>query len=575
MAKLTYSCPTCKRDIKCIQSEFPLGKLINYVYNCGHMELREPLRVELVSDAEVNEVIKEVSETFDFDTYALNNWENESPFPSPAGRPTSEVFEVSENISEVITEIKEKIDVYSSLDATKRAYNFQISGIKFAEKSNFNCLIADEMGLGKTIQSLITTKKHPELLPVLVIVKGATLFQWPREIHEWATNFPFDVMTITDRSNIMPGFKYYVISMDFIGRKGVLDLLLKLNIKSVIIDECQNFKDASSLRTRSLIKLLQLGQIEHKIALSGTPIKNRAGEYFVILNILAPAHFTSYNHFCKQFLTPNEKGVYTKLNPYMEPEFNHLTSRWIIRRKQVDVQKDLPEMRINYQFCEIEDPTLKNSYNFQLQMFDNFMQNTANISSTQMLGWLAKLRAITGQAKVPNAVAFVREFMDSCEDETQKMAIGIHHHSVRDTLKYVFESDGLKPLTLSGEDSSYEKIKIVDEFNKPENRLLIVNSIAGGVGLNLQSCNNFIALERQWNGADEDQFHKRFHRDGQKRKVSGTYLIARGTIDEFFHDMVWKKRNDCASVGIGDLVDDTQSINFLREFSEFVVRHKI
>jgi len=34
--------------------------------------------------------------------------------------------------------------------------------------------------------------------------------------------------------------------------------------------------------------------------------------------------------------------------------------------------------------------------------------------------------------------------------------------------------------------------------------------IAGGVGLNLQGCHNFLALERTWNGADEDQFHKDF-----------------------------------------------------------------
>lgn len=575
--KLSHPCPQCHEPIKSIVSEAPFcGDLVSYVYNCGHMELKVSFKVE---------------ETF----YSFNGIEISGP-AQPVARDEVKEKEIPSQYDAPLTdeedlrllnqfeakqseikslEVLKNLNMFKSLDGTKEAYDFQKEGVAFAEKSGFNCLIADEMGLGKTIQSALALKKHPELFPSLIIVKGATLFQWPREIQEWCTKNPFDVCIITSRMAIMPGFKYYIISMDLLSRKGIHELLLKLGLKCVIIDECQNFKDASSKRTIALIKLLQEGNIEHKIALSGTPIKNRANEYFVILNLLAPAYFTSYHHFCRQFLLPDDKGVYTRINPTQEDYFNRLTSRWIIRRKQSEVQKDLPEMRINYQFCEIEDAAIRKSYNFQLDLFDNFLrENGGAVSSVALLGWLAKLRAITGQAKVPNAVEFTRDFFNSVEDG-QKMTIGIHHRNVMNTLKYVFDSDGYAPLTLSGEDSNFDKNKIVEKFKDEENRLLIMNSIAGGVGLNLQHCNNFLALERQWNGADEDQFHKRFHRDGQKRTVTGTYLIAKDTIDEFFHDMVWTKRNNIASAGVGDSVDETQGLGFLREFSEFIVRKKI
>ena len=47
MASLKHNCPKCGKPAR-IQSEFPfpVGKLINYVYACGHMELRERIKVE-------------------------------------------------------------------------------------------------------------------------------------------------------------------------------------------------------------------------------------------------------------------------------------------------------------------------------------------------------------------------------------------------------------------------------------------------------------------------------------------------------------------------------------------------
>jgi SNF2 family DNA or RNA helicase len=71
---------------------------------------------------------------------------------------------------------------------------------------------------------------------------------------------------------------------------------------------------------------------------------------------------------------------------------------------------------------------------------------------------------------------------------------------------------------------------------------LIINELAGGVGLNLQCCANALVLERQWNAADEEQFESRFHRDGQTYPVQATYMMATGTIDEWFDEMVEEKQ---------------------------------
>ena len=51
--KLTHNCPTCGKKAV-IQSEFPLGSLINYVYRCGHLELRPKIQVEILDSNELN-----------------------------------------------------------------------------------------------------------------------------------------------------------------------------------------------------------------------------------------------------------------------------------------------------------------------------------------------------------------------------------------------------------------------------------------------------------------------------------------------------------------------------------------
>lgn len=513
--KLTLICPFCKKPAE-IQSELTLGDKITYVYRCGHIEIKDKL-------------------------------DPPPTIPSVNG------------------------DSFKSIDGLKECYDFQRDGIKFAEQTQLKCQIADAMGLGKTIQAGVTLKRNYSVMsPCLIIVKGATIFQWAREFQTWVNNKPLAVMPVINRANLIPGFENYIISMDLISRKGILEAISLLGIKSVIIDESHSFKDPEAARTKALIKLIKSNRAMKVIALSGTPIKNRADEYFTILNILAPEYFHSKIQFQRNWLTQDEKGRYSRIAPWRLDAFRNLISKWVIRREKHEVLTNLPPLRKNYEFIEIEDPEIKKSYNAQLDLFSNFLNNTAKITSTDILGWLAKLRALTGQAKCQAALDWATEFLDSTDEN---LAIGIQHKSVRDTLYYVMQGGGYEPLKFSGEDNQYRKDEVIRRFENGDNRLLIINEIAGGYGLNLQCCANALVLERQWNAADEEQFEGRFHRDGQKHAVNVTYMLAAGTIDEFFHETVERKRKI-----FGETVQGwsfTDDIETLRELSERVIQGKL
>src|SRR6267378_7441688 len=84
--KLTHACPKCHKPAK-IQSEFPIGNLITYVYQCGHLELRTKIITPDEISKELNQElnkhqIKTIENSFpepSFDdlTYELETWYSE------------------------------------------------------------------------------------------------------------------------------------------------------------------------------------------------------------------------------------------------------------------------------------------------------------------------------------------------------------------------------------------------------------------------------------------------------------------------------------------------------------------
>jgi hypothetical protein len=122
-------------------------------------------------------------------------------------------------------------------------------------------------------------------------------------------------------------------------------------------------------------------------------------------------------------------------------------------------------------------------------------------------------------------VPWVKDYLDiSLEDsDNQRYAVGIHHKDVRDVLYHgLGGSDNC--LKLSGEDNAWAKDKVMRDFATSTQRILIINMLAGGVGMDFRYCDNALILERQWSSADEEQFEFRFYNPDlveEKRKVFG------------------------------------------------------
>jgi SNF2 family DNA or RNA helicase len=428
-------------------------------------------------------------------------------------------------------------------------WKYQVEGVEFLERSNARALLADEQGLGKTIQVLALIKLHQaELTPCIIVAPSSVTNQWHTEIREKCGVQGFLTQVIkTGKELAAPGFDIYVTTYDLLKNEKCF-AMVKDNIKFVVIDECQRIKNHLSDRAKAIQKICR--NVKHIVPLSGTPIKNHAGEYFTVLNLIQPRMFPHYATFIEKDCDSFHNGWGYKVGGLRNPEaFHAKTKDFIIRRTKDDVLPDLPAKTRKFFHCEL-DRRLNKAYAQALQELEDAYYNDDSAFQKQscILAIMTKMRQVTGIGKVEQCIDFVTEFIESND---RKIVVFAHHHAAISMLVENYNSwaieNGQAPCLNLKAGSGDEKEKVVAEFRDGPARVMIASALAAGEGLNLQFCSDAVMLERQWNPPNEVQAEDRFHRFGQDHKVSITYMIATETIDEYFTEIVEVKRARIAS----------------------------
>jgi len=436
-------------------------------------------------------------------------------------------------------------------------------------------------------------RRNPQLLPALIVVKSGLRAQWFAEIYRWtgmlaqvitrSTDKPdfdlFDVIIVSVdtlrlvRPDVKPENPYEDAMAERFGKekkkpkKIIWTDEICAKFKHICVDESQAIKNPGSSRTQAVRKIASLandGQKARVICMSGTNIEKHAGEYFVTLNLVRPELFSNQSVFQMQHCEINpETG---KIGGLKRPErFRELTKDFIIRYKREQVLPDLPKVFRQFRLAEMPEDEVKAYCKIVKEFMDLMEDPEVNLSQSDILGYLTRMRHITGIAKVEAAVEFAEEFLLESE---RKLVIFLHHKQAGAILQAKLEGimkEGAfnPPLYLNADLDLDQRTKVVEEFRKPENRILIASTLAGGVGLNLQFCSDCLIMERQWNPSAEEQAEGRFPRPGSTAdKINAHYLIAAGTIDDFLTDIVEVKRRNVSQTLDGEEIawDETSLI---------------
>jgi len=378
---------------------------------------------------------------------------------------------------------------------------YQIDAVKFAEESNVRCIIADEQGLGKTIESLSLLRLHSaRLLPAAIVCPSTVKLQWMFEIHRICNTAEkkFLVQVIQSGKELaMPGFDIYVITYDMLKKDDLFKMLPEGTLKTLIIDECQRVKNHLSDRAKAVQKVARV--TPHIISMSGTPIKNNAGEYFTVLNLTKPTLFPHYQRYIDNYCDAYDSGWGQKIGGLKNVDrFHEDTKDIIIRRTKAEVLKDLPAKDRKFHHVEL-DPKLNKAYAAALKELDDMLYSDENefAKSTQTIAIMGKLRHITGISKISECVDFTTEFLLSTD---RKMVIFTHHQDVMEMLKnqldnWCEQGNFGKTLTLHSGLDGNARTALVEQFKTDSSRrLMIASTLAAGEGLNLQFCRKALKL---------------------------------------------------------------------------------
>lgn len=288
--------------------------------------------------------------------------------------------------------------------------------------------------------------------------------------------------------------------------------------------------------------------------MSGTPWKNRGSEYYVVLNILDPVLFPSYQKFITEDVDYYYKGEKLIAGGIANPEkFREKVAHIVIRRERSEVMPELPTISRHKFETEVPEHA-RNAYQAEENKLVD-VYNTALLEGTedsfevqkQINASLLVMRQIVGIAKIPATVELAKSFL---EETDRKLVIFVHHREcarkINDLMSAWAYDEGhrdCKPLALSSDLTPEQRFEVQEKFNGPNHRLLIASTLASGEGLNLQTCSDCIMHERQWNPANEEQAEGRFIRIGQMSSaVVATYVHGADTVDTILDDKVEKKR---------------------------------
>ena len=161
---------------------------------------------------------------------------------------------------------------------------------------------------------------------------------------------------------------------------------------------------------------------------------------------------------------------------------------------------------------------------------------------------------IGGSGKIDVTVDLINEFINT----NHKILLFSQFTSVLDSIKTIFDAEGIEYFYLDGSTKASERVSLVNEFNNSNKvKVFLISLKAGGTGLNLTSADVVIHFDPWWNPAIEDQATDRAHRLGQKDIVEVIKLIAKDTIEENIIKLQEDKREIVNSV----ISDESLNIN--------------
>ena len=455
---------------------------------------------------------------------------------------TPEVQELYKEYKEIEQERQRKIDYINNLPNLDSKYpgffKHQKSMLEAAKQFDSYCLFA-EPGTGKTkvfIELFLIKKPNRALIICPLNIITAV---WEEEIQKWHPELKF--CNLWKQKILKEEYNIYLINFEQFRNR--VDELIEFGFPMVMIDESSKLKDSKSLITKAALKIAEAAI--YRYIGSGTPAPNSILEFwgqlaFVNKDLLSDnfyrfraTYFTSFGYGGHQYGISNENR---------EKIMQKIKEQAIFFAKKDAL--DLPEQIFEKRYMEMDKEQTK-VYKQMLTENIAYFKEKAIIGQTELTKIL-KLREVTsGFAFDDQGIPL--NISNSKLDTLFELLEEIGDHQVcifinfRWEEKMIKERLGDKAVVLSGSIPQKEKDKNIEMFKDDVTQYLIANMASASHGLNLQNCHYAIYFSLSYSHELHRQSQDRFHRGGQKNKVTYFYILAKKTIDEVLYKVLIKK----------------------------------
>ncbi|MFT3912630.1 MAG: DEAD/DEAH box helicase [Anaeromyxobacteraceae bacterium] len=479
-------------------------------------------------------------------------------------------------LAETLAELRgtggaEKADPGAALHATLRPY--QQEGLRWLwtlSRLGLGGCLADDMGLGKTVQVLallLVLKRHRSLPgPHLLVAPASLLSNWRAEAARFAPSLRLLVAhpSATPRPELEALDEQAVADHDLVlvsyGSVHRLPWLAKARFGLVVLDEAQAIKNPGARQTRAVKALPS----RLRLALTGTPVENRAGDLWSIFDFVNPGLLGSakeFGAFVKRAsapAAPPPEGTAERRSPYAA--LRELVRPYILRRLKTDraVISDLPGKTEVKAYCGL---TKRQAALYQ-EAVEGLARDMRRMGASDrmrrrglVLSYLMRLKQICnhpshwlddGAYDPADSGKYARlaELAEVVASRQEKVLVFTQFREMADPLaRHLTTLLGRPGLVLTGDTKVKERGELVKRFQEDEDVPFFVLTLkAGGTGLNLTAATHVVHFDRWWNPAVENQATDRAFRIGQKKAVLVHKLVCRGTIEERIDAMLEDKR---------------------------------
>ncbi len=427
----------------------------------------------------------------------------------------------------------------------KTPYPFQFEGIQFLFAKP-RALLADEMGLGKTIQAILSMRARihsGKVQRVLIVCPKSLLPTWEREINEWAPELSVTIVHGVNRKRSLARkhhvyvTNYESVSKEICNEHGWQRPTIP-EYDLLIVDEIQNLKNISTVRTRAVIAV----KAKQRWGLTGTPMENSFDDYRTIWRVIDP------------------ESVNQRLDQKL---FVRWTQSNVLRREKASVMKDLPETTTQVVYVDLEGAQRSKYRHLQSQSNKDAGEecrkrgpNSDIALRGYLLGLISKLKqqcVIDEETSISAKVEWIRDHLSAIKEEThgkEKLLLFTQFPdlAVR-KWRLLNEFSEFRPMVYYGGTSLKDRNTFVERFEADDQcKMALVGIMAGGTGLTLTRANHLVFLDQWWNPSVMAQAAARIHRIGQTRTCTVTYLLARGTIEDTIHAKLERKHRDACQL---------------------------